>query len=442
MRHLATLIAITILTTISATAQSTTNGALRQSSTVVTNEQDLVGIEFARTNLVMKIHNQANVNEWIDGAGNKYVVSNLWSMTFSADFGENVFMPTARTNYVFSSVSQVYIEGTPVRWWINVSYIYHFPGGFYNREWLPTTNALVLDPVLATGATGHAYIRPYSTTNIATLATTAQVAIKWQNPTSATNWMWASNGSEITLTNYNIVSGGASVVIPDMLDGLPVTTLDRTFSFYDEGQDESFGQNITSVRGGSNIRTISDSCFKNCFELQEVTLNAVTNIGIAAFFSCKNLNNVNIESVVHIRESAFDNCTNLTQITLPSSLRTIEPWAFSVRQVPSQSLNVFFSGDRPAVSDEPSIFDSRPSVTNYVTSPTATGWGATFGGMPVVRLPMYGTPADGLTAATVTNIVRATSLSSQTWTAAGTNATYQLTWDITNKTFKVLEILP
>jgi len=29
-------------------------------------------------------------------------------------------------------------------------------------------------------------------------------------------------------------------------------------------------------------------------------------------------------------------------------------------------------------------------VTNYVTNPQATGWGATLGGMPVVRLPLYG----------------------------------------------------
>jgi hypothetical protein len=33
-------------------------------------------------------------------------------------------------------------------------------------------------------------------------------------------------------------------------------------------------------------------------------------------------------------------------------------------------------------------------------------------------------------------------LTNQTWGASGTNATYQIAWDVTNKTFKVLEILP
>ena len=34
------------------------------------------------------------------------------------------------------------------------------------------------------------------------------------------------------------------------------------------------------------------------------------------------------------------------------------------------------------------------------------------------------------------------SRSSLLWSAAGTNATYQMSWDITNGTFKVMEILP
>jgi hypothetical protein len=48
----------------------------------------------------------------------------------------------------------------------------------------------------------------------------------------------------------------------------------------------------------------------------------------------------------------------------------------------------------------------------------------------------------GITGATVTNIVNAFTFTNQTWAAAGTNATYQMAWDVTNMTFKVLEILP
>jgi hypothetical protein len=48
----------------------------------------------------------------------------------------------------------------------------------------------------------------------------------------------------------------------------------------------------------------------------------------------------------------------------------------------------------------------------------------------------------GLTGLTVTNIVRTITHSNQTWGAAGTNATYRMSWDVTNGTFKVEEILP
>ena len=61
----------------------------------------------------------------------------------------------------------------------------------------------------------------------------------WQNPAAAADWTWTSNGREITLTSY---SGPNAVVIPDMLDGLPVT-----------GFGGIFGGNpdITSVGGGA-----------------------------------------------------------------------------------------------------------------------------------------------------------------------------------------------
>ena len=48
----------------------------------------------------------------------------------------------------------------------------------------------------------------------------------------------------------------------------------------------------------------------------------------------------------------------------------------------------------------------------------------------------------GITGATVTNIVNAFTFTNQTWSAAGTNATYRIYWDITNGTFGVQEILP
>lgn len=222
----------------------------------------------------------------------------------------------------------------------------------------------------------------------------------WQNPASATNWTWTSDGKEITLTGYN---GPNDVIIPNMLDGLPVTTLNQTFSVYDAQQDEYIGRGITSVKGGSNLKTVMASSFRNCGELLYVDLNSVTNIEMAAFFSCTKLRSLNIDSIVNIGESAFDNCISLPRVTLPTSLQTIGPFAFAVREAPLSPLNLYFNGSAPSLTGDPAIFDSRPSVTNYVTNPTATGWGSTFGGMAVVRNSLYGA-GDGITGITAAQV--------------------------------------
>jgi len=474
-------------------------------------------IQFATTNRSVRIFNPSNLSEYLDGAGNMYVVSNFWNMSFSPDFDDN-YNP-AQTNYLFTAVDQRYFEGeiayyflgNPVYlsyWDLRPTVIYHKTSSLVaTRTYLATTNAYVLDAVVNTGASGHAYISHWATTNlIGTLAlesgVTAGLASKvstndqtylntvskantalqvqtqqvwvatsgtagtvtgsqsqlvsraWQNLASSTNWTWTNDGREITLTGYN---GPSNVIIPDMLDGLPVAILNQTFSVYDAQQDEYIGKGITSVRGGSNLKAVMASSFRNCSELMDVDLNSVTNIEIAAFFSCKKLRSINIKSIVEIGESAFDNCTNLTQITLPSSLTTIGPYAFAVRETLQSPFNLYFTGSAPSIVGDPAIFDLRLSVTNYVTSPTATGWGSTFGGMPVVRMPMTGTISTtsitlggvsrtnwptGMTGGEVTNIVRSIVYTNQTWGAAGTNIIIRTYWDATNRTFAVEEITP
>jgi hypothetical protein len=96
---------------------------------------------------------------------------------------------------------------------------------------------------------------------------------------------------------------------------------------------------------------------------------------------------------------------------------------------------------------EPSITGSVRIVA-YIKSGTVSGTAAglhIFGGNGYsshLDIPNTVTASGGLTGSQVTNIVRSITYTNQTWAAAGTNATYQLSWDVTNMTFKVLEILP
>jgi hypothetical protein len=149
----------------------------------------------------------------------------------------------------------------------------------------------------------------------------------WQNPASATNWGWTSDGTQITLTNY---TGPDAVVIPDMLDGQLVTGFGNTFK----------GGPVTSITGGNNI----------------------TSIGAQAFAACSSLQSVSLFNVSTVGSEAFQNCASL------------------------QAVN--FTQNAPVESG--SVFEFATQVVNYVWNPTATGWGTNWNERPVVRLPLYG----------------------------------------------------
>ncbi len=141
------------------------------------------------------------------------------------------------------------------------------------------------------------------------------IATAWQNPASAADWTWTSNGREITLTGY---SGPNAVVIPDMLDGLPVTGFGGIF----EGNTD-----ITSIGGGANIKAVGYSAFISCDALISVSLPACTTVGGFAFAGCRNLNSVSLPACTMVRYAAFEACGSLNSVSLPACT-TVGDFAF------------------------------------------------------------------------------------------------------------------
>jgi hypothetical protein len=207
-------------------------------------------------------------------------------------------------------------------------------------------------------------------TNAAAFATAAQgtkADTAWQNPASSTNWTWTSDGTNITLTGY---TGPNDVVIPDMLDNLPVTGFGTIFA----------GDPITSISGGGNVASIVDYGFNECQVLTSVTLPSVASVGSHAFKNCYFLTSIKLPSATSIGEEAFNDIAT--------------------------SASVYFGQNAPA--EAYGVYSGFGDEINYVTSPTATGWGETWNGRPVVRLPVYadnfygsGTGITGITAAQV-----------------------------------------
>jgi hypothetical protein len=237
----------------------------------------------------------------------------------------------------------------------------------------------------------------------------------WQNLATAADWAWTSNGREITLTGY---SGPNAVVIPDMLDGLPVTGFGGIFT----GNTD-----ITSVGGGANIKavgdyafvacgalnsvslpactTVGDYAFRDCWFLNSVSLPACTTVGTGAFYGCGALNSVSLPACTTVGTDAFYGCGALNSVSLPActtvgagafaycgalnsvslpACTTVGAYAFYGCEA---LISVTFGQNAPAPAAN--VFEySTPTI--YVSNPHATGWGDTWNGRPVVRAASMG----------------------------------------------------
>lgn len=227
-----------------------------------------------------------------------------------------------------------------------------------------TTNSA---PVMSTW--GRTPVYPWTDVDRAATVTGVQsglVATAWQNPAAAADWTWTSNGREITLTGY---SGPNAVMIPDMLDGLPVTGFGDVFYS---------NTDITSVGGGANIKAVGDYAFDSFGALSSVSLPACTTVGDYAFNTCGALSSVSLPACTTVGTAAFASCVSLSSVSLPACT-TVGIAAFS--DCGSLS-SVTFGQNAPAPAAN--VFDySTPTI--YVSNPHATGWGDTWNGRPVVR---------------------------------------------------------
>jgi hypothetical protein len=155
------------------------------------------------------------------------------------------------------------------------------------------------------------------------------------NPPDATNWGWTSDGASITLTNY---TGPTDVVIPELLDGLPVTGLGVVFSsVYGENP---MGESITSITGGSLIKEIPNFSFYFCTNLTNISFPAATSIGYAAFSTCTKLTDVSFPAVISIGISAFNSCEMLTTISFPVAT-SVGEGAFTLCNIETLTIDNF-----------------------------------------------------------------------------------------------------
>lgn len=137
------------------------------------------------------------------------------------------------------------------------------------------------------------------------------------NPASDFEYM-AADG-EVTITDY--VGTSEHVLIPDTIDGLPVTALaDKAF----------YEKHVTTVVVPDSVTQIGDLCFSGDNYLVSLKLpDGLAELPYGALESCFRLMNFNLpKELKKISGSALQYNYYLTHLTLPSSLTEIEQLNF------------------------------------------------------------------------------------------------------------------
>ena len=122
---------------------------------------------------------------------------------------------------------------------------------------------------------------------------------------------------------FNYTFPGGPLIIPETINGLPVTTI---------GSGSFQNTSIASVTFGSNVTTIGDTAFFDCYSLSNIVLpNSIRAIGIMTFDSCSSLADVIFPNgLTNIGNQAFIACTSLSEVTIPNSVAIIGDNAFRI----------------------------------------------------------------------------------------------------------------
>ena len=103
-------------------------------------------------------------------------------------------------------------------------------------------------------------------------------------------------------------------------------------------EDEAFkdATKLRSIDLGDSIATIGASAFENCWALNNIMIpRTVTNLGKRAFATCWHLSYLDLSgtSISKIEPQTFFACQYLETVDLPSSLTTLEKYAFESARI-------------------------------------------------------------------------------------------------------------
>ncbi len=138
----------------------------------------------------------------------------------------------------------------------------------------------------------------------------------------------SSDGKSIKIEKYT--GTDTVVVIPDKIDGLPVTSI-ASYAFN--------GTNVTKVTLPSGMTALDGYAFYGASNLTTVNLpSTITFIGAYAFYGTGVTKITLPSSMTSIGENTFSGASNLTTVNLPSTITSIGAYAFNNTSITSITL--------------------------------------------------------------------------------------------------------
>lgn len=142
---------------------------------------------------------------------------------------------------------------------------------------------------------------------------------KGEQVNPASDFAYTADGGEVTITDY--IGTSEHVLIPDTIDGLPVTALaDKAF----------YEKHVTTVVVPDSVTQIGDLCFSGDNYLVSLKLpDGLAELPYGALESCFRLSDFDLpQGLKKISASALQFNQYLTHLDLPGGLREIEPLNF------------------------------------------------------------------------------------------------------------------
>ena len=146
------------------------------------------------------------------------------------------------------------------------------------------------------------------------------------NVLTSEDFTYSISDDQVTITGYT--GSGGAVVIPDEIEGLPVTTIKASaFRNCTMLTSITFPASLTSIEDG----TSSTGSFVGCSSLESIIFdNSPVSVGDYAFYNCQSLTSIEFGSEIKtINAFSYSNCRALESIILPTSIENVGRYAFS-----------------------------------------------------------------------------------------------------------------